>query len=44
MASTVRLLVSLGSLLLLPCLVSCSYSWPDNVTQHKGYIEVREKN
>ena len=30
----------LGSLLLLPGLVSCSYPWPDNVTQHKGYIEV----
>ena len=27
-------------LVLLPAVVLCSYPWPDNVTQHKGYIEV----
>ncbi len=30
----------LATLLLLPCLASCAFPWPDNVTQHKGYIEV----
>ncbi|CAI8028703.1 Serine carboxypeptidase S10 family member 1 [Geodia barretti] len=29
-------------LVLLPALALCSYPWPDNVTQHKGYIEVNK--
>ena len=29
-----------ASLLVLPSLVVCDYPWPDNVTQHKGYIQV----
>ena len=29
-----------ATLLFLPCLASCAFPWPDNVTQHKGYIEV----
>ncbi|XP_064395580.1 serine carboxypeptidase S10 family member 1-like [Halichondria panicea] len=32
----------LATLLLLPCLSSCAFPWPDNVTQHKGYIEVNK--
>ena len=37
MASFVLLL---ASLLFFPSLVICDYPWPDNVTQHKGYIQV----
>ncbi len=32
-----------ATLFFLPCLASCAFPWPDNVTQHKGYIEVCEK-
>lgn len=39
MASSSLFLI-LGSVLLLPSVVLCSFPWPDNVTQHKGYIEV----
>ena len=33
--------VVLTAALLLPSLALCGYPWPDNVTQHKGYIVVR---
>lgn len=32
----------LTAVILLPALALCSYPWPDNVTQHKGYIEVNK--
>lgn len=34
-------LLLLAALLAFPYLAHCAYPWPDNVTQEKGYIEVR---
>ena len=38
-ASFILLVVSV--LQVVPSSVVCDYPWPDNVTQHKGYIQVR---
>ena len=36
-----RWLLFAAVLLVIPALALCAYPWPDNVTQHKGYIEVQ---
>ena len=44
MVSTGPVMVfTLALLLALPCALT-AYDWPDNVTQHKGFIEVDKKN
>ena len=43
LAAMSRLALFLAAVLLLPAVAVCSYPWPDNVTQHSGYIEVREQ-